>query len=375
MSLGGAFRVLLLLLSGASAVAPPGGLELTCHNQQVTVRWEDGGPRRGTSYRVDVVASAGGGHTDETTGNQYDLTPFVWASEDRYLAFYSVYVTAREGENRSEPTRTQTFTFNSLKPAEIMCKFDFPPVDLKKTDSGATLSFRNPLSFYRELNETARSESPTFTFIANSNGSEFKGSCDAGDGVCRLALPPGEPAAEMCVSELRGSLARVPRVKASAVDFRATGPVCAIDSADSGALAFALMLLLFFVVISGVVVLICRAKAWTMKGVPAKLPMALVLHPSEGNMGYAPLQREDVSPVTVTENVAFRNPSVSTEEDLQLGPCSYIGRPHGGLSDGDSEETDTAAVDSSHYDRRKMLEVDMGDGDVATGYSNRGDDL
>ncbi|KAL6111117.1 uncharacterized protein ACO6RY_20070 [Pungitius sinensis] len=368
MPLSGAFRVLLLLLSGASAVALRRGLNVTCHNQQVTVSWERS--ERGASYRVHVAGSAGE-QVDITTENQYDLTPFVWASEDRYLGFHYVTVTTLEGGNQSEPMRTKTFTFNSLKPAHVKCKLDFTPVDLKESDSGATLSFQNP--FYRELNKAARSASPSFEFTATFNGRDFRRSCDATEDVCRLALPPGSSSGDTCVSKLKGAL--VSENGVSWVLFREVGPVCAPDSTELDVLALSLMLLLFFVVTSVVTVLICRAKAWTMKGDPAKTPISLVLSPHEGDMRYALVHREDVSPITVTENHICENPSVGSEEDLQLGACTNYLPLGGGLTWDNSEETESASMDLAHYNRRETQEVDMGDGDVATGYGNRDNDL
>ncbi|XP_040043127.2 interferon gamma receptor 1 [Gasterosteus aculeatus] len=355
---GGAFRALLLLLCGASAAAPPGGLNVTCHNQQVTVSWEDRGP--GTSYTVRVEGSAGE-QESETTGNRYDLTRFVWASEDRSLGFHSVTVTAHDGGNQSETMESETFTFNHLKPAHIKCKLDFPPVDLNEANSEFTLSFQNPLLFYTELKQVPGSSSPTFTF----NGSNFSGECHADDKKCKLTLPGGLPAGERCVQSLDGKVAYGSR----SISFRKTGPVCAPVSTDWGVLVLSLMLLLFFIVTSVVIVLICRVKAWTMKNNPAKTPISLVLDAHEGDMRYALVSREDLSPVTVTENQISRTLPVCSEEDLRLD--GGVSEDDGGVSEDDSEETEAESIDLPHYDRRQMLEVDMGDGDLAIGYSHR----
>lgn len=49
--------------------------------------------------------------------------------------------------------------------------------------------------------------------------------------------------------------------------------MCLLWMSDWRVLVLSLMLLLFFIVTSVVIVLICRVKAWTMKNNPAKTPV------------------------------------------------------------------------------------------------------
>lgn len=59
----------------------------------------------------------------ETTDHQYDLSPFVWESEERYMDYYVVTVTAIQGGVLSEPVKSKSFTFNRLKPATMECEY------------------------------------------------------------------------------------------------------------------------------------------------------------------------------------------------------------------------------------------------------------
>lgn len=95
---------------------------------------------------------------------------------------------------------------------------------------------------------------------------------------------------------------------------------------------------------------------------------------------------------SVTVHQPCKNPSVSSEEDdLQDGgagydfrppACSYAEGAVGLLSDDsadDSEKTECVSVHSEEeeeeeerpYDRPHVLQVDMGDGDMVTGYCQR----
>lgn len=103
--------------------------------------------------------------------------------------------------------------------------------------------------------------------------------------------------------------------------------------------------------------------------VSSSTQISLVLDAHEGDMRYALVSREDLSPVTVTENQISRTLPVCSEEDLRLD--GGVSEDDGGVSEDDSEETEAESIDLPHYDRRQMLEVDMGDGDLAIGYSHR----
>lgn len=139
-----------------------------------------------------LLISLGWRHLDtETTECQYNFTSFIWGSESRYMDNYYVSVVAVEGGERSEEVLSQTFSFNRVKPVDVMCKktpssgsltdththtlqqrlweacvfvpstgfLDFPPVDVNQKDSGVLVSFANPVRF----------NLGTFSFSISSN--------------------------------------------------------------------------------------------------------------------------------------------------------------------------------------------------------------
>lgn len=84
----------------------------------------------------------------ETTECQYNFTPFLWGSESRYMDNYFVSVVAVEGGERSEEVLSQTFSFNRVKPVDVMCK--------KTPSSGSLTDTHTPYS--------RDSERPVFSF-------------------------------------------------------------------------------------------------------------------------------------------------------------------------------------------------------------------
>ncbi|MEQ2263943.1 hypothetical protein XENORESO_015791, partial [Xenotaenia resolanae] len=56
------------------------------------------------------------------TDHQYDLSHFVWESQEHYQAFLCVTVTAIQGGKQSEDVRSKSFSFNMLNPVDIECK-------------------------------------------------------------------------------------------------------------------------------------------------------------------------------------------------------------------------------------------------------------
>ncbi|XP_031732521.1 uncharacterized protein LOC116399472 [Anarrhichthys ocellatus] len=376
------------------SVLSPKNVKLNCQNLNVSVSWEYSEQKPKTSFRVHVGGSAG--HlVSDTTEHQYDLSHFVWASEERYLGFHYVTVTAKEGGNQSESIPSSTFTFNHLKTAEISRKLDFPPVDLIENKSGATLSFMNPLLFYRELKQAAKSDSAKFKFTVSSNDGDSEGACTAQEKICKLniLIPEG---AEKCVKTLKGWLFEGSEV--GYVEFREMGLLCASKSKEVHVLLLVILLFVFAIVSSVIIIVICKVKAWTLN-VPPKPKPLISLQPNHkaGDLRYAPVSRTVISPVTLTDKLC-KNPSVSSgeEDDLQDSGVDsrrrLLARPYaeGGLSEGygrhedsadDSEKTEIVSMDleeeevevegegGSGYERRHICQVDMGNGDMATGCS------
>ncbi|XP_028419374.1 interferon gamma receptor 1-like [Perca flavescens] len=108
-------------------VPPPTNVKLSCLNLDVVVTWEysEQGPQ--TRFLVHIEGSEGEPYQNETTDHRYDLSDYIWASEERYMDNYCVTVTAVEGGNRSKPVSSETFSFNRLKMVKIECELDFLP--------------------------------------------------------------------------------------------------------------------------------------------------------------------------------------------------------------------------------------------------------
>ncbi|XP_068583195.1 interferon gamma receptor 1 [Cebidichthys violaceus] len=385
MLLGVAFTVLLLLIGGVSAVPSPKNVKLSCQNLKVSVSWEYSEQTPETSFRVDVGGSAGSLVID-TTEHQYDLSPFIWASEEHYMGFHHVTVTAEEGGNQSKPIQSQTFTFNFLKTADINCKLDFPTVDLVENESGATVSVMNPFSF-TELEKAVKSDSSTFKFTVTTSSGKTDGACTAQDKVCKLDIlfPEG---AEKCVKTLKGTL--FDGIEVSQVQFNETGPICVSKPTGVDVQMLAILLCAFSIVAAVIIVAICVVKAWRLTASP-KPPTSLRPNHNEGALRYTPVCPTYISPVTVAGN----NPLVSSEEEeeedhlrdssVNYQPSARSYAEGGLLSEGedsadDSEKTEVVSMDLEEeeeeeevlaYDRPQTLQLDMGDGDMVTGYTER----
>ncbi|XP_042340339.1 interferon gamma receptor 1 [Plectropomus leopardus] len=371
------------------AVPPPKNVTLSCSNLKVTASWDPSKQHPQTRFKVHIQGSAGDSE-NETTDHHYDLSPFVWASEDRYLGFHYVTVTAIVGDNQSEPVKSQTFTFNTLKLAHIMCELDFPPVDLDENDSGATVSFVNPFHFYRELKLADKPDTAAFKFNVSSDGvslSRPAETCTLEQEQCKRDISFPEKV-DKCVI-LKGWLNAGNNV--GEVMFRKTHRVCPSVSTELHAIALTVMLFILAIVIALIVIAVCKLKVWTIK--MPNLPDILnsdLQNCKEYDPKYAPVPQESFSPLTVSE--PCKNPSISSEEENDLPPDldssagSGIQRLYmeaygrGYDSTDNSEKTEIVSIDleeeegegeeeASAYDRPHTLQVDMGDGEMITCYS------
>ncbi|CAJ1052838.1 interferon gamma receptor 1 [Xyrichtys novacula] len=311
MDLDGALGALLLLLiSGASVgtLLPPTDVTVSCDNLNVTARWKYREQHPNTRFRVHILSDNG---TFETTDQHFDLSPFVWKSEESYMQVYYITVTAILGRNQSEPAESNTLTFNDLRLSHLKCMLAFPPVEVKKDGSdGAMVTFRNPFHYYKDLQRATKSKSAYFKFtVTTANDKSFESNCLVDQENCteKISFTEGE---DQCVT-LRGKLY-------DGKDFRymvvnETGPICVDTSADLYVVFFALLLVVF---VAGIVitVAVCLTKSWTMKREKPTLPKAL--EPSMGSRKlYFPEQKEDCCNVTLITEDTCRSPSVTSEED------------------------------------------------------------
>ncbi|KAK1886710.1 Interferon gamma receptor 1 [Dissostichus eleginoides] len=281
--IGGAFTALLLLLSRLSDAlgqksSSTNNLTVSCTNPNVSLSWEFSELQTHTEFKIDVRGSD---------------NRLVWKSEAHFMAFYGVNVTAFQGGNQSKEAKT-TFTFNGLKEAHVNCQLDFPDVYMVEKDSGATLSFMNPLHYYKKLNQvTIESDGASFTFqTASSETGHFNGHCNRQEKNCELHIEfPAD--VEMCET-LKGELLGI---IGGQVVFRQTDSICA--EPEEKELTVALVVLLFVLGIVIVVIIIIIIKI-----------------PREGEDGLL-LIKEDLTPISVV--TLFNNPvntsSVSSEEE------------------------------------------------------------
>ncbi|XP_056264382.1 uncharacterized protein LOC130189545 isoform X2 [Pseudoliparis swirei] len=310
---------------------PPLNVTLSCRHLNVSVSWQHGGPP-GAGFRVHMGGSAGLRHqVNDTTALRFDLNRFVWASERRYLGFLFVTVTAKEGRGQSA-SATRTFSYNLLKFPDVRCDLDFPTVVLKDSESGATLSFRNPLDIHEKLR-------PASAIQFSAGGSN--GSCSAADDLCKLDLlfPEG---AKKCVKTLTGTL--LGRGGVGKVAFRKTGPVCASSSTDANMLTLGIMLLLLLIIVVVMVIIaVWKAKAYTMKTLPN--PRIPPMENHEEGLRYAPVPYIDISPLTVTDHRARMEEEEEEEDEeaaLQCGGGGHQPDPQyadGGLSEGSCDDS------------------------------------
>ncbi|TNN60473.1 hypothetical protein EYF80_029324 [Liparis tanakae] len=338
---------------------PPLDVTLSCRHLNVSVSWQHGGPRPGAGFRVHVGGTAGH-QVSDTTALRFDLSRFVWASERRYLGFHFVTVTAKEGRSQSASV-TKTFSYKQSKAVEVRCVLDFPAVDLNDSESGATLSFRNPLAIHEELRPASGVE---FTASSEEGGAK-DGVCSAADAVCRLdlAFPEG---AKKCVKTLTGSL--LGPGGGGEVAFNETGPVCASSATEASMVTLGVMLLLFFIAVFTVIIAVWKVKACTMKTLPK--PLISPMETQEG-LRYATVScREDISPLTVTDHIAWREEEEEEDEEaLQCGggdhlPCNQYAA--GGLSEGsgddsgdDSGKTETVEMEEQEQEEEEEQEEEQ----------------
>ncbi|KAJ4918990.1 hypothetical protein JOQ06_022083 [Pogonophryne albipinna] len=307
--ISGAFTALLLLLSGLSAafVPPPTNLTVICTSPNVMLSWEFSEQQTDTEFKIDVRGSGNKQkHQFWVKERHFDVFDFVWESEASLMDFYGVNVTAFQGGNRSKEAEI-TFTFNDLKPADVKCHLVFPDVDLVETDSGATLSFKNPLHYYEKLKQATIGSDASFRFVASSKTGHFKENCGKHEN-CKLDIVfPAD--VEKCVT-LKGDLLKMIGEQA----FRQTDRICAEPEEKDLTVALVVLLFVLGIVIVVIIVIIIKVRAWTMESPPT--PPSLLPNRREGEDGPL-LIEEDLTHISVVR--LFNNPvntsSVSCEED------------------------------------------------------------
>ncbi|XP_026027851.1 interferon gamma receptor 1 isoform X2 [Astatotilapia calliptera] len=366
-------------------VLPPTNVRVSCQNVKVSVRWD---------YRTQPQIFRGTLHpwncTFETTDHEYDLSNCIWKSGDeRYLKFMYVSVAAVQGGIKSEAEKSNTFSFNSFVTVDTKCSLEFPPVEIKLKEKMSTVSFQNPLKFYKEMD--TREYQIDFT-VKNEQG-EFTTSC-TDEKICQCDNVSFKEGVKKCVN-VSGTL--FVGVGAQQVEFKET-ETCTISPpqrSNEVILAAVLSALLLFVLIV-VTACICKLKAWTFNPSDT-LPSSL--KDSAGNQSKHPTNptRPHISRISVEslgssqddpeETVLLKDTGQSADNssagsDYNPSNSCYAERPHLDSSDSDRSGTDDDSGDDSvktecvsieersAYDCPHVM-MDMGGGDMVTGYTGK----
>ncbi|XP_053196039.1 interferon gamma receptor 1 [Scomber japonicus] len=401
------YTAVLLLIAAVSAkiVPPPTNVTVRCQNLTTTVHWEYSKQEPPTRFRVNI-----GGENWErenrTSDHQYDLSHFIWESEDHYMGFISVTVTAIQGVNESISVASKSFSYNDKKTVDLLCKLDFPPVELTLADSGPMVSFQNPVHY----NKQQRGD-PIFLFKVWADGTEYSGDCRRAQNICRLDIPVVKNPCVKLTGELWSN-------EIGFTPFREKDNVCAIESddelmqiethADPHVMTLVIMLVVLLLIIIGVTFLICKVKAWTMKTPPQPSTLEPLINRGPGNHIVSesdPVRVEVVAPnrkKSLPGSLEESNQEIdhcgrsqddnSAGSDLQHAPVSLYqerrlsesssseeleagGQRTDDDSPDDSVKTDDTSVDSmeeedrSPYDRpHAHVAVDVGDGEMVEAY-------
>ncbi|XP_035493491.2 interferon gamma receptor 1 isoform X1 [Scophthalmus maximus] len=374
MPLRGAFTALLLLMSAPTtgfglmspaAVPSPTNVHVTCHNLRTTVSWDYDRQQPPTRFTVEVNGSDGT-QENETTELEFDLSPFVWASKERYLGLHYVTVRAVQGGRlRSLPVKSKTFSFSDERQAYTVCALDFPPVNVAAEDSATSVTFQNPFHFYKELKQADKRDDAFFEFNVTVDQVDYKSLCSLTQAICRYDVPFSD-GAERCVT-LKGWLNPGNRIEY--VGFRKSDLICPSAPTGGHVVTLAVLLSVLFLTVSVLTVSICAVKAWRLKPThPDALDFPGPLL-GEHHMKFNNVPREEISPVTVT----------------RVGPEDGMVRGDGPGTDKDSADDSertlcVVGVEAEqeqgeamgHYDRPHALrEEDMGNGDMVDCYCER----
>ncbi|XP_035516426.1 interferon gamma receptor 1 [Morone saxatilis] len=363
MSPDGAFAALLLLLvSGVSAVIvlPPTNVSVSCQNLRVTASWEYSEQQPKTVFSIDVSGSFG--KEFNTTNHQYDLSDFIWESDDHYMGKYCVTVTAIQGGTRSQPVKSKVFAFNDLKTA-TKCELDFPPVALIKKDSGAMISFKNPFNFYRELKLAKKKDSAFIYFtVVVPPDDEYDSKCYLDQEDCVFFLK----GVEKCVV-LKGRLYESPA--GGQVKFREKDHICMTESTDFHMVTLVILLSVVAVVLVVVMTIICKVKAWTMDKLP-DLPKPLWtvireqgVYPTDGSTDFHQVSCAD-------DSVRTECLSMDEEEEEEQKEEEQKEEEQKEEEQKEEQEEEDIPLDRN-YDRHHFVQMDMGDGDMVDAYSAR----
>ncbi|KAM9857417.1 interferon gamma receptor 1 [Aulostomus maculatus] len=356
--LDGAFMVLLVIGAFSNkTVPPPTNMTVTCCNFSTTVQWEYSDQEPAAKFLVYVGGSARG---YETTERQYDLSQLLWDSLENILDSHSVTVRAMQGGQMSENVSV-SFTFSALKTTHVKCILELPPVALREEDSGAMVSFKNPLNYYKKLKQATGMSNAHFGFTVSVDVEAFQGHCHLETCKCEVTFPEN---VDKCITKMEGILKdSIGRY----VKLQMTEDICLTESSQLQVMPLVVLLsvLLSVLVITLVFFIVYKVKAWTVT--TPDLPPSLLASRRRQDLGVHVPSVRDLSALDVdvppsagliaekhTADDDSTNDSVNTE-------CVSLG----------SVEDEGGGQARSPYDCSHTLELDIGDRDMVTVYTGK----
>ncbi|XP_055014654.1 interferon gamma receptor 1-like isoform X2 [Boleophthalmus pectinirostris] len=367
---------------GHGLVPAPEKVMVQCSDHRPRVSWthdphDPHDPHSPTLFTVELRVN-GKSFVNQTHDHEFDLSDFVWSSEEQMFEYMFVQITATRGPNQSAKSRPISFSYKLHKVVDVKCHLTFPPVSLVSDGVGATLTVENPLHFYKELKLIQRSAEFELS-ISIKNRDEVRDKCEEKDCKHYLDFPDDW---DSCVN-LTGLI-----IKGNEkIEVRHTGPVCATaPSAAALWLVAVLSVVVLVVVIVSLATAICKVKAWVFPKTPT--PQALVPNPSNQKVLFpsaetvyssvhisgskpGPKLHDPESPES--EDVQTEHQVLIRTEDVRKDSAWY--RDYQDES-GESTKTETVSINSldsdeipaTNYERRTHnVNMDL-DGDVVEGY-------
>lgn len=116
----------------------------------------------------------------------------MWESEENFMSYLYVSVTAVQGGNRSKAVLSESFSYNSLKTTHKTCEWilprrrgvlpaetnpdllpagllEFPPAVLTVEDLGSWVSFQNPLHLHKQLEQLDKEGGASLRFTVSTD--------------------------------------------------------------------------------------------------------------------------------------------------------------------------------------------------------------
>ncbi|KAK7930626.1 hypothetical protein WMY93_007021 [Mugilogobius chulae] len=352
-------------------VPAPENVKVQCSDHRPWVSWDHPDPHVEFIVRLD----GSGKHFEaKTRDHKFNLSDFVWFNDEQMFEYLIVYVTAMNGSNRSERGQSPSFSYYPSKTVDLKCTLKLPEANLTLGDSGATLTVKNPLHFYKEL-KNLQNTSHFELYI--KNGLQKKEELCQQE-ICKVVVDLPE---DSCVN-VTGFIQK----QSEYIKVLRQEPVCAAIGGASAELWLVAVLgvVLLLLVIVGVIVASCKTRAWIFPKIPT--PKTLVVPNQQSHtVSMPPPENYSIVQITAPEKgLCTEDPEYDEvhAEDQILMQHEDQREDHPEYQD-DSEtstQTETVSMHSSgsegiivaNYERRPQLidvemEMDM-DGDMVNAY-------